>query len=205
MNIEEIKTYLPKYLSPQSNDELFDGLKDFPYNLDSRFYTTALKSHNILFQGDGLEDLMVINLPDSKISNAKCIIISNTCDTDLENSRMIPINLIYAPIIELNKYINLITKFSNKSQDQIKAHIESIKQQKITQILYLPQIENVIKESIVFLDKINNINNSYIDRTGLSKQRIFTLSNYGFYVFLLKISIHFTRIRENVDRVSSIS
>ena len=36
INIEDIKIYLPKYLSAESNKELFDGLKDFPENIDDR-------------------------------------------------------------------------------------------------------------------------------------------------------------------------
>jgi hypothetical protein len=29
---------------------------------------------------------------------------------------------------------------------------------------------------------------------------LFTLSNFGFYLYLLKLSIHFTRIQEKIDR-----
>lgn len=36
----------------------------------------------------------------------------------------------------------------------------------------------------------------------IKQKKIFTLSNYGFYMFLVKLSIHFTRVREGVDRLA---
>ncbi len=62
-----------------------------------------------------------------------------------------------------------------------------------------PQKPN-LEESLVFLDRIWNLDNNYIDRSSLNKSRLFTLSNTGFYIFLTKLSIHFSRIRERVDR-----
>jgi len=34
----------------------------------------------------------------------------------------------------------------------------------------------------------------------LLRNRLFTLSDYGFYLFLFKLSLHLTRIREGVSR-----
>jgi len=64
----------------------------------------------------------------------------------------------------------------------------------------LPKGAGLQEESIVFLDRINNISNKVIKSEELQTRRIFTLSDYGFYLFLLKISIHFSRIQEKVDR-----
>lgn len=40
MNYDEIKIFLLKFLSAESDRELFKGLKDFPENIDERLYTT---------------------------------------------------------------------------------------------------------------------------------------------------------------------
>ncbi len=198
MNFNDFKLYLPKYLSPESTKELFDCLKDFPDNINNRLYTTEILNEKFIYQGDGIKNLLVINLPETKIDNKNCMIFSDTCDIDLNNKRFFPSRLIYAPIFNLNKYIDIL-KQSIKTKQQIEEHIIAIKKQYITQIFYLPE-NNLINESIVFLDRINNISNDFISRDKITEQRLFSLSNYGFYLFLFKLSIHVTRIQEKVDR-----
>ena len=57
-------------------------------------------------------------------------------------------------------------------------------------------------DSIVFFDRVCNFPNNKIPRENLKEQRLFTLSDYGSYLFLLKLSIHFTRIQDKVERKS---
>lgn len=200
MDVKEelIKQFLPKYLSPEEKLNLKNLIEDFPYNLDSRFYTSYLNGTEVIYQGDGIKKMNVIQLPKSEIKKTNCIILSNTCDIDIENSRLFASRLTYAPIIQLDKYINLY-KTNGISADRIKSHVKSIREQEITQILYLPKSSSH-EESIVFLDRINNCSNDEIDRSDLKSRRIFTLSNYGFYVLLIKLSVSFSRIAEKVNR-----
>jgi len=202
MNLNEIKIYLPKFLSSESERELFDGLKDFPVNIDERLYTTYLNDTKIIYQGDGLNNLLVVNLPKHEIKPAPCIILSNTCDIDLQNKRNFPSQIVYAPIFSLEKYKQTLLKNSEKSKEQIVDHINSIKKQEITQIFYLPKFNGKLEESIVFLDRVNNMPNTLIERDKIASNRIFTLSDYGAYLFLLKLSIHFTRVQDKVERKS---
>lgn len=193
-----IKTFLPKYLSSESTKELLDLFKEFPHNLDSRFFTSFLNNEQVIFQGDGLKNLPIVDLPNTTIKHHNCIIFSNTCDIDTSNDRFFPSSICYAPILKLSNYETLIRQKSQKTTLQIDNHIQDIRKQRITQILYLPPNAGLNYESIVFLDKINSISNTHIDRKSLNK--LFVLSDYGLYVFLLKISIHFTRVQEKVDR-----
>lgn len=62
ISFEEIKDYLPKYLTPESEKTLFEEVKRFPENIDSRLYTNYLKDENIIFQGDGIEGLLFVVL-----------------------------------------------------------------------------------------------------------------------------------------------
>lgn len=202
MELDDLKLYLPRFLSEDSEKSLFEGLKDFPENLDSRFYTGKLEKEEIIFQGDGINGLLVVNLPSKEIKEAKCLVLSNTCDVDQGNSRLFPSQLVYAPIFDLEKYQSRLASLPEYSSKKIVDHIKTIRKQEITQIFYLPQLGGILKESIVFLDRINNCQNNSIDRRNLPSQRIFSLSDYGFYIFLLKLSIHFTRIRDKVDRGS---
>jgi hypothetical protein len=66
----------------------------------------------------------------------------------------------------------------------------------------LPKIEGKLDDSIVFFDRVCNFPNKLIVRQNLKSRRLFTLSDYGAYLFLFKLSIHFTRIQDKVDRRS---
>ncbi len=198
---DEIKLYLPRYLSEASTKELLKELEAFPTNgTKQTIYTTALKGENTLFQGDGVKDICVINLPSKEIGKAPVMILSNTCDIALGNKRdYIAPRICYAPILNLEKYRITLQK-KKITEERINSHIEKIKQQQITSILYLPQGGDLQYEGIVFLDRLNNISNEEINRDDLQKNRLFTLSDYGLYLFLLKLSIHFSRIQEKIDR-----
>jgi len=88
IGLDEIKLYLPKYLSENSEQDLFENLKGFPQNIDSRMYTSRHLNEEVIFQGDGIEGFLVVNLPDRTIKDAKVVVLSNTCDIDLNNVRL---------------------------------------------------------------------------------------------------------------------
>lgn len=123
-SFEDIKKYLPQYLSDSDAKQLFSALKDFPNNIDERFYSNYSLDDNILYQGDCLKDIPAFYLPKSK---------------------------------------NL-------------------------------------DEAVAFFDYTNSFDINYIDRESLKERRLVSLSNYGFYILLLKLSIHFTRVQEKVER-----
>ena len=203
-SIEEIKKYLPQYLSASATVSLFEELKQFPSNIDQRIYTERLKGESVIFQGDGLIGLLYVNLPDTTAKPLLGMIFSNTCDIDAQNDRLFDARISFAPIFNLNKYKNaLIEKYVNskiKTIQAINSHIDDIKKQNISQIFYLPQGSGLEQDSIVFLDRINNLPSGYFSKDQIVKNRIFTLSDYGFYLFLFKLSVHFTRVRESVQR-----
>jgi hypothetical protein len=200
MIFEDLKLYLPKYLSSESENDLFKGLTGFPENIDTRLYTNYLSDSKVIYQGDGIHNLLVVNLPQTEVKPVPGMVFSNTCDIDLSNQRNFPSQIVYAPIFQLEKYRSSLCHNSKKTSEQINNHISAIKKQEITQIFYLPKLSGRIDESIVFLDRLNNMPNKLIDRESIPDRRIFTLSNYGTYLFLIKLSIHFTRIQDKVDR-----
>ena len=212
-NFEDIKLYLPKYLSESSINELIENLKNFPQNISkdsnikafpdnisSSIYNSLLWYKETIFQGDGLKDFLVVNLPEEKIGKAPCIILSNTCDTDLNNKRGFPAQICYAPIFDLEKYKQKLIETKVKTIEATEQHIQSIKNQYVTQMLYLPIGGALSYEGIVFLDRINHCDNKSILRDNITERRLFMFSNYGFYLLLIKISIHFTRMQEQQDR-----
>lgn len=197
---DDIQLYLPKFLSSKSNQELFQCLSDFPNNIDERFYTSYLKEEEIIFQGDGIKNMLVVNLPQPDIRPIPSMILSNTCDISQDNIRFYNSNILYSPIFNLKKYIDKISQDSSKSPQAIKNHITAIKRQEVTQIFYLPPLKNHIDDSIVFFDRVCNCPSNLMEKDKISSEKIFTLSDYGSYLFVLKLSIHFTRIFDKVER-----
>jgi hypothetical protein len=164
-------------------------------------YTNYLSDDEMIFQGDGLKYLLAVNLPGTELKTVPGIVLSNTCDIDESNSRPFSSNIVYVPLIQMSKYETLI-KDKLTDQQRIDNHLIAVKKQHITQIFYLPELKGVFNESIAFLDRTFHLPSNYINRSELKDQRLFTLSDYGIYLFLFKLSLHFTRIQDKVERRS---
>ncbi|MCB0737805.1 MAG: hypothetical protein KDC92_09855 [Bacteroidetes bacterium] len=199
MNQNDIKLYLPKFLSAKAEEELLSCLKDFPENVNQRLYSDILLNEPTIFQGDVISEMIVVNLPSTQTKNVDALILSNTCDIDRNNERYFPSRIIYSPLIAISKYSELLRR-KGITNEKITNHLNTIRKQRITQIFYLPEKQSKYEESIVFLDRLNNIGINSIDPSHLMQRRKSILSNYGAYLFVLKMSIHFSRIRDKVER-----
>jgi hypothetical protein len=195
---EEFRQYLPKYLSTHAKDDLFVELSQFPANIDSRLYTAKLREENSLLQGDGLANVWVSNLPDERIDRARVMVLSNTCDVSPENDRVLGSRLMYCPIIRMSAYAMLWRESAGGRA--IDEHLTAIRTQRVSTMFYLPKNTELTEECIALLDRTTNCDLQKLSLHELVGNRLFTLSDYGFYMFIFKLSIHFTRIREGVSR-----
>ena len=156
-----------------------------------------------LFQGDGLTSLWVADLPSQKIAQARVMVVSNSCDMAPQNKQLLGPRILYCPIISLAKYEGLIKSLRHPDVPkafQPSVHLDTIRKQRISTMFYLPKSNRMGEEAIALLDRINNCDAQKIEMKELIDGRLFTLSDYGFYLFLFKLSIHLTRIREAVTR-----
>ncbi len=200
-SFEDFKKYLPRYLSSLSSKELFDNLKDFPENINKRFYTDEiLLEEEIIYQGDGIKDLPFIVFPNTRTENLKALILTNTCDNDMNNERRNQSYICYSPLISLKNYEESLLKKSSENKESIRGHIDCIKRQEVTQIFYLPKGGFLENDSIVMFSLISSCLSKSIARDSIKQRRVFSLSNYGFYLLLFKLSVHFSRMGENIDR-----
>lgn len=179
---DEIKIQFPPYLTEESKKELFAELEDYPKNL-KRIYT-SITEEGYVFQGDGIRNLPIVNLPETKIENSPVLILSNTCDTEPNNKRYTSPRLIYSPIRKLSNYAKYLSSKS-VSKEKINQYFDLIRKQEITNKLYLPQGSGLEEECVVLLDHINNCDVSVLPIDKVEDNRIFSLSNYGFYILLL--------------------
>jgi len=197
---EDFKTYLPKYLSAEAQTKLFTELNQFPKNIDSRVYTQRLKNEPILFQGDGLPSLWVADLPNQTIRQTRVMVLSNTCDVAPDNKHLLGPRLLYCPIISLSKLESLLLKTNLQAGFDLQGYLTVIRSQQNSSMFYLPKNDILGEEAIALLDRINNCDAQTLIIQDVLKGRLFTLSDYGFYLFLFKLSLHLTRIREGVAR-----
>ena len=109
MPLDDLRVYLPKYLSAENYDQLISQLRDFPANIDKRMFTIGLEP-DIIYQGDALSDMPVVSIENLGlgVKQRPCMIVSNTCDMDLNNTRLYPTTMLYTPIVQLNNYIKVL-------------------------------------------------------------------------------------------------
>ena len=199
---ENVSIYLPPYLSADSQDKLFEDVKKFVANgIGEEIYSDAFsESAAYVMQGDGIGGIFYVDLPDLTPRIANVMVCSNTCDISIENmkTRMNGAKVMYTPIISLNKYIELLKK--RYTQDRIDAHIKAVREEKITQIMFLPKGSGLKEDSILFFDRMISLPLTSDFINDCVSKRLFVLSDSGFMLFLLKLSIHFTRIKEKLDR-----
>jgi hypothetical protein len=203
ISLEEIRKFLPTFLSQDSENAFVEEITHFIRQSENRpFYTDALRGTSTIFQGDALDDLLIINLPDMATRQGKGMVLSNSCDINPSNQRLFDASLCYAPIFSLPAYLDALRK--QFSEERVAAHEHALRRQAITQIFFLPKGGHLENDAIVFLDRVISTANQSVSRNGLPDRRIFTLSDFGAWLFTLKISIHFCRIRDHVDRTAGV-
>ncbi|MBW2331485.1 MAG: hypothetical protein JRF30_11360 [Deltaproteobacteria bacterium] len=201
INFELVEKQLPQYLRYDAKKKLFQELRGFPDNIDSRLYTIRLKKYEpYLLQGDGIKEVLYVELPAIRQKDVDIMILSNSCDINPENPKFLPVNVTYAPIVNLEKYHTMLVD-TGVEPKRAEGHVQDVKAQRISNLFYLPKAPS-LDESVVFLDRVNSCDIQYFVKKGLDQCRLFTLSDYGFYLFLYKLSIHFTRIYERIERTA---
>ncbi len=198
--LSEIEKYLPKYLSQDQQAQLFAELDQFPDNIHKRLYSSQRDADLLIFQGDGIASLPFTEFPTLEVRNVKVMIVSNTCDIQPNNERRFPACIVYCPLIRFNAYRELLLKAQPKQIDRIEEHLASVQRQECSSMFYLPAGLRLAEDSIALLDRLAHHQVNSLKFDDLVRDRLFTLSDYGFYLFLFKISIHFTRMRDAVVR-----
>lgn len=198
---EDIRRNLPHYLSRAETTELLREIDEqFPNIHETRMYTTAHASEEVIFQGDGLRDLLYVYLPKPESAQYNCMVFSNTCDMDLENPSVVPPAICYAPIIRLDKLREALAATGRWKAEQIESRVEAIRKQKLTTAFYLPRGGQLEAESVVLMDRICHCDGNSISRKEVPGRRLFTLSQIGAYLFFFKLSVHLLRMTDKVHR-----
>ena len=198
--LEDIRLFLPRYLNPEHQAELFEAIKQFPENKD--YYLGRQYYQHDLLQGDGWRGFVAINFHSGERKTVTGLVLSNTCDIDIKNPRDADPNIIFVPLIRLARFKQTLLD-AGKAEADVMNKVDAIRSQRSTSIFYLPELPEVIEESMVLLDDLHQHPLSHFHAT--DKSKVFTLNQYAFYLFLVKLSIHFTRFSEDLSRYPAAS
>ena len=195
-SFEEISVFLPKYLSPSKQQGLFDELKRFPDKVS--YYTpVATLGEDEFLQGDGWRGLIAIDFDTLEKKAVSGVIISNSCDIAVANKHDHMPNVLFAPIVRLSGFLDIL-RGAGSTDGDIEKKTAVIRRQSISSMFYLPSCANVIDESIIVLDDVHRHPLKHF--VGSPRTRLFRLTQFAFYLFIIKLSIHFHRINEGVER-----
>lgn len=189
---EYIATFLPQELSLPMRKGFLDQLRKFPHAMD---YYYSYQAEQFL-QGDVYGGFVSYNPDTGQKKEIRGIILSNTCDISGDNARWTAPRVVYAPIIRLSK-LEAVYKQAGVSATQIASRMDAIKRQEVTYLFYLPQGDALDDEYVALLDAIEHTSTEHLYQ---KCKRVATLGMAGFYMFLFKLSIHFTRMHEGVVR-----
>jgi len=194
---EAIQTQIPYYLTQEAKEGIVKALKSFPRKID--YYINRYPGD--LLQGDGWTSLELIRFGDGERKSVKGILISNSCDITPDNKRELPSKINFVPIIKLHRYMELLAA-AGLENNRVESKVTAIKEQNVTTLFYLPKGAGLDDDYIARLDDMHTIPTHFFQAIQ-TRKKLFTLSQVGFYLFLLKLSIHFCRFHEEIARSPS--
>lgn len=197
---ESLQQQIPYYLTAEDRQVLVDQLNTISrggtadYFLDP--YRDDFKAD--MLQGDGWRGFQLFKFDTGERRSVQGLVLSNSCDVDPENPRDVPARLIFAPLVKLAAYESLL-RASDIDKQKVDVKLASIRAQKTTNMFFLPRGGLLPEDHVVRLDDAHSMPvAAHVEAT--DREKLFTLSNTGFYMLVLKLSVHFCRLHEKVNR-----
>lgn len=194
MEFQSIKDQIPYYLTQEAAKGLLNELRNYSDKTD--FYTSRYPDE--FLQGDGWQGFTIFDFHTNEGRPVKAMVLSNSCDISTENAREMPSKITFVPLIKFNKLQKLF-EAAGKDPQAVQQKMLAIREQKNTSFFFLPAQTSLPEDYVAWLSDVHSMPSSiFID--GAKRSKIFTLNMTGFYLFLFKLSIHFCRFHENLDR-----
>ena len=193
INPEMLVEQLPPYLKAERKDGFLAALKAFP---DCKPIFKKFDDPEPL-QGDCWNGVLFLKFPTGEQKRARAILLTNSCDASVQNIRFNPSQLSFAPVINLENYQSKLSKAY--SPERVADHISDIRAQRYTSVFFLPGTGPLNEDCIALLDQIQSIPLSHF-KDDAEVSRLASLSDIGFYLFMFKLSFHFCRFHEDIDR-----
>jgi hypothetical protein len=223
---EQLERLLPSYLNNQEKGRLLSALKQFhdQTNLkktewSGKLYTNFYLKQSLeyLLQGDLFMNIRQPSWNDELVEFEKiyssALILSNTCDMDADNSRVIPKEIVLAPLIPFKEFIFDLEQIIDKKK--LETTIQGIKSQIYSNVFYLPPNPDTNEDFVCLMDNVfwypnNELIETFVDNSNNKPvfsstdkpipTRLASLDYFGYYLFLVKLSYHFCRLPEEKQR-----
>lgn len=198
-DVQALQQQLPYYLNADPAQKIFLSELKALSNGATRgyFLPRQFDSHvDTVLQGDGWTGFQIFSFPAGEKHNVRGIVLSNSCDVSVDNKRTIPLKVVFAPIVKLT---GIEKKFreSGLGNEPVEAKLQAIRSQTVTNMFYLPAEDPLTEEYVALLDDVHSMPIEALNGVG---KKLFTLSMAGFYLFIFKLSVHFCRLQEGMDR-----
>jgi len=199
-----LRQQIPYYLTaPPDQRKFLKELKSLGDGAKSGYFISPQSDPYLdeMLQGDGWRNFQIFLFEAMRQRSVRGIVLSNTCDISPENKRDLPPKVIFAPIVKLSQIQKRFVE-NNLPEEKIASKTEAIRSQKTTNIFYLPADGPLDDEYVALLDDLHSMP---VKTHQQQTKKLFTLSMAGFYLFIFKLSIHFCRLHESVNRNLSIT
>jgi hypothetical protein len=203
------QTLLPSYLRGNAREDLISALDQFkPQGRKDISYDRFFKDfgHPYFMQGDLVLDIRTSHwIPETREYSrvyTNAIILSNSCDLFVENKRQVNSKqCLFAPLVKLSSYMEELSA-AGYSPEQLEEFKRNLKSQLLSNIFYIPELGGKIDEQIALLDHVfwYPIDELKALVESIGEDRITSLNQFGYYLFVLKLSYHFCRLPEQCDR-----
>ena len=204
LDVENLRQQIPYYLTAEDKLVLVEELKAITSGAAAGYvlgsYQDAFKDD--MLQGDGWVGFQLFLFDTGERRSVRGLVLSNSCDIDPAIPREVPSRVVFAPLVKLANYTKLLDD-SGIDRGRIEEKIKSIKAQKTTNVFYLPAGGSVEEDYIVRFDEAHSMPVAAHSESP-DRQKLFTLSNAGFYLLVFKLSVHFCRFQEKVHRMVAI-
>lgn len=194
---EDLRTGLPAYLTTADQAALTKGLRDFTQSQRLHGFYYATRDPEPL-QGDVWGRIDVFNFETGERKRVRAMLVSNSCDISAGNSRYLSPRLTVATVVPLAAYEQLLVT-NGLTQQRVADHLEQVRAQMVTQLFYLPPGAEMQTEHVALLQDLHSLPVEAMAAQP-SKPRLASLSQFAFYLLLFKLSVHFCRFLEGVDR-----
>ncbi len=199
---------LPSYLTNTAKGRIKEALEQFFDDTEqinyADFYT--LEEHNFLMQSDVVHSVVGIDWDVNERTYTSgfiaALLISNSCDVTIENNRTVNSKeALFAPITLVESYLTLARE-NGASEEQLNTFRNTLQRQEYTNLFYLPPNPVNQKDYIVRLDKIHWVPQTELTGiiSDLDNERFISLSDWGYYLYLTKLSLHTCRVPEELER-----
>lgn len=199
-DVESLQQQIPYYLATEDRQALVDELKAISRGGTADYflspYMDAFKAD--MLQGDGWRAFQLFKFETGERLSVQGVVISNSCDVDPENRRDMPARVIFAPLVKLSAYETAL-RASGIGHSKVDEKLAAIRAQKTSNMFFLPSGGPLAEDHVIRLDDAHSMPVA-AHIAASHREKLFTLSNTGFYMLILKLSVHFCRLQENVNR-----